>query len=148
MVVPFLLLMAWYRVKTRKYFAGREPMSDDDFMSAVPTNSGQQRRFCLSVRFVVGAEAGVPAEMVYPTDKINEYDEVGMLAPFMIDGLIAMKEIGLDVDVDKWAKELLDKIDPVASEMTMADFLQYFLTNWNRFVRGKDKGLESTLPSA
>jgi hypothetical protein len=43
------------------------------------------------------------------------------------------RQLGLDIDEDFVKTQ---RIDPVAAELTMSEYLQYFLTNWNRMVRG------------
>jgi len=132
-------IIAGLRIRARKHWAGRKPLSDDDFLSGLPVETEQQRRFCLEVRDGAAREVGIPACLVYPSEELDQVE----FYPMPHDGLIVMERIlGLSADEGYVLDQEKKGEGPVSAGRTLADYLRFYLVNWNRIVKGRQGDVE------
>jgi hypothetical protein len=107
-------------------------MSDDAFLAAVSATSDQHCRFCLGIRAAIAKEGRTNSALVFPSDNVADYDKLGMLCPLLIDSVIVIeREVGLKTN-PKWLDS--QKLDPVAAEFTVEQYLRFFMDNWTQIV--------------
>jgi hypothetical protein len=94
LLIPFYLVLRgieeisgegrWYRQQVRRMASHRPPLPDAEFLRTASVGPGDEPLW-LAVRRAVAESVGLPAEAVYPQDRLADLWRMQWLGPDMLD---------------------------------------------------------------